>query len=52
MNRIRVLGLGYVGLPTAVMLVTHGFSVAGVGGRCMAVDPWSAVPLSEGCEER
>ena len=30
MKRICVLGLGYIGLPTAAMLATHGFTVIGV----------------------
>jgi len=30
MNKICVLGLGYIGLPTAAMFATHGFSVVGV----------------------
>lgn len=30
MQKICVLGLGYIGLPTAAMLATHGFSVTGV----------------------
>lgn len=30
MNRICVLGLGYIGLPTASILATHSFDVVGV----------------------
>lgn len=30
MNKICVLGLGYIGLPTASILATHGFKVIGV----------------------
>lgn len=30
MNKICVLGLGYIGLPTASVLATHGFKVVGV----------------------
>lgn len=30
MNKICVLGLGYIGLPTAAVLATHGFKVLGV----------------------
>lgn len=30
MKKICVLGLGYVGLPTAAMFATHGFQVVGV----------------------
>lgn len=30
MKKICVLGLGYIGLPTAAMFATHGFAVAGV----------------------
>ena len=30
MQKICVLGLGYIGLPTAAMLATHGFQVVGV----------------------
>jgi len=30
MKRVCVLGLGYIGLPTAAMLATHGFTVIGV----------------------
>jgi UDP-N-acetyl-D-mannosaminuronic acid dehydrogenase len=30
MKEIAVLGLGYIGLPTASILATHGFSVHGV----------------------
>lgn len=30
MNKICVLGLGYIGLPTAAMFATHGFEVIGV----------------------
>jgi len=30
LNKVCVLGLGYIGLPTASMLATHGLTVAGV----------------------
>lgn len=30
MNKVCVLGLGYIGLPTAGVLATHGFKVIGV----------------------
>ena len=30
MHKICVLGLGYIGLPTASMFATHGFQVVGV----------------------
>ncbi len=30
MNSICVLGLGYIGLPTAAMFATHGFKVVGI----------------------
>jgi UDP-N-acetyl-D-mannosaminuronic acid dehydrogenase len=30
MNRICILGLGYIGLPTAAMFATHGYQVVGV----------------------
>jgi len=30
MNKICILGLGYIGLPTATILATHGFKVIGV----------------------
>lgn len=30
MNKVCVLGLGYIGLPTASVLATHGFKVIGV----------------------
>ncbi len=30
-EKICVLGLGYIGLPTAAMFATHGFQVAGIG---------------------
>ena len=30
MNSVCVLGLGYIGLPTASILATHGFTVIGV----------------------
>jgi UDP-N-acetyl-D-mannosaminuronic acid dehydrogenase len=41
MNRISVIGLGYVGLPTAVVFASRGFSVVGVdvdAGRVEAVN--------------
>jgi UDP-N-acetyl-D-mannosaminuronic acid dehydrogenase len=30
LKKICVLGLGYIGLPTAAMFATHGFQVVGV----------------------
>ena len=30
MNKVCVLGLGYIGLPTAAILATSGFDVIGV----------------------
>lgn len=30
MNKVCILGLGYIGLPTASILATHGFKVIGV----------------------
>jgi UDP-N-acetyl-D-mannosaminuronic acid dehydrogenase len=30
MKRICILGLGYIGLPTAAMFATHGYKVIGV----------------------
>ena len=30
MNKVSVIGLGYIGLPTALMLAKHGISVVGV----------------------
>ncbi|HXK42651.1 MAG TPA: 3-hydroxyacyl-CoA dehydrogenase NAD-binding domain-containing protein, partial [Anaerolineae bacterium] len=30
MKKICVIGLGYIGLPTASMFATHGFTVVGV----------------------
>lgn len=30
MKKVCVLGLGYIGLPTAAVLATHGFRVIGV----------------------
>jgi UDP-N-acetyl-D-mannosaminuronic acid dehydrogenase len=41
MNRVSVIGLGYVGLPTAVVFASRGFSVVGVdvdAGRVEAVN--------------
>lgn len=29
-TRIAVIGLGYIGLPTAAILASHGFTVTGV----------------------
>ena len=37
-KRICVLGLGYIGLPTAAMLATHGFAVIGVDVNQDVVD--------------
>jgi len=38
MKRICVLGLGYIGLPTAAVLATHGYSVVGVDVKHSVVD--------------
>ena len=38
MNRICVLGLGYIGLPTASLMATKGFEVLGVDINPAAVD--------------
>jgi len=38
MRNICVLGLGYIGLPTAAMLATHGFTVVGVDVNQDVVD--------------
>ncbi len=37
-NRIVVMGLGYIGLPTASMLATKGYQVLGVDVNANAVD--------------
>ncbi|MBI2069993.1 MAG: nucleotide sugar dehydrogenase [Elusimicrobia bacterium] len=37
-ERICVLGLGYIGLPTASILATHGFDVVGVDKRKAVID--------------
>jgi UDP-N-acetyl-D-mannosaminuronic acid dehydrogenase len=38
MDKICVLGLGYIGLPTASILATNGFHVVGVDVDCEIVD--------------
>jgi len=38
LRKICVLGLGYIGLPTAAVLATHGFSVVGVDVNTSVVD--------------
>jgi len=38
MRRVCVLGLGYIGLPTACMLALHGFEVSGVDINSQIVD--------------
>lgn len=38
MKRICVLGLGYIGLPTAAILATHGFAVTGVDVNSHIID--------------
>ena len=38
MSRVCVMGLGYIGLPTASMLATHGFDVLGVDVDPRVVD--------------
>ncbi|MFZ8849595.1 MAG: NAD(P)-binding domain-containing protein, partial [Thermoproteota archaeon] len=56
MRRISVIGLGYVGLPTAVVFASRGFSVIGVdvdvakveavnSGRCYLREPGSDILL-------
>lgn len=38
MQKICVLGLGYIGLPTASMFATHDFQVVGVDTNCKVVE--------------
>jgi len=38
MQKICVLGLGYIGLPTAAMFATHGYQVLGVDVNKMVID--------------
>jgi UDP-N-acetyl-D-mannosaminuronic acid dehydrogenase len=38
MKKICVLGLGYIGLPTAAMFATHGFQVVGVDVNAQVVE--------------
>jgi len=38
MKRICVFGLGYIGLPTACLLATHGYQVTGIDVRKEAVE--------------
>lgn len=38
MKKICVLGLGYIGLPTAAMFATHGFSIIGVDVNAQVVE--------------
>ena len=38
LRKICVIGLGYIGLPTAAVLATHGYSVVGVDVKQSAVD--------------
>lgn len=38
MQKICVLGLGYIGLPTAAMFATHGFKVVGIDVNNRVVD--------------
>lgn len=38
MEKICVVGLGYIGLPTAVMFANHGYEVHGVDVNQKAVD--------------
>jgi len=58
MKRIIVIGLGYVGLPTAVIFASKGFSVVGVdvdvrkveavnSGRCYISEPGLDVLLRD-----
>lgn len=37
-DRIAVIGLGYIGLPTATILATHGHEVIGVDVNQSTVD--------------
>ena len=43
MHKICVLGLGYIGLPTASMFATHGFQVVGVD-----INEWVVETLNNG----
>ena len=42
MRSLAVIGLGYIGLPTAVVLAQHGWSVVGVDVSRKAVDAVNA----------
>jgi UDP-N-acetyl-D-mannosaminuronic acid dehydrogenase len=42
MNKVCVLGLGYIGLPTASVLATNGFEVLGVDVNARIVDTVNA----------
>ena len=33
MKRVCVLGMGYIGFPTACLFATHGYQVAGIDIR-------------------
>ncbi|TDA70371.1 MAG: hypothetical protein D9V47_01705 [Clostridia bacterium] len=48
-HKICVLGLGYIGLPTAALLATNGFAVVGVDVNPAVVDVVNraAVPIAE-----
>jgi UDP-N-acetyl-D-mannosaminuronic acid dehydrogenase len=55
LDTVAVIGLGYIGLPTAAVLAQAGKKVIGVdvkqqtpgvGGHCTAVDPWFLVSAS------
>ena len=37
-SRVCVVGLGYIGLPTAAVLASHGYEVVGVDVNSAAVD--------------
>lgn len=47
---VNVIGLGYIGLPTALMLASHGVSVAGTDCNKNLVDGLRRgdLPFSEG----
>jgi UDP-N-acetyl-D-mannosaminuronic acid dehydrogenase len=63
LNKIGVIGLGYVGLPTAVVFASRGFSVVGVdvdagkveavnSGRCYLSEPGLDVLLMDAVSKR
>ena len=51
---VNVIGLGYIGLPTALMLASHGVEVVGTDYNRKVVDSLSAGKMTfkeEGIEE-